>query len=119
MPNSDLTAHRPSLVMRALRLLPVLPTVATLFTTAAMYGALTVPAAAAHVCYPQFITSDFKMAVKASQAREKARADWTKKARAATGTNRLSWKGATDHEWSCTKPALRWKCTVRARPCVA
>ena len=118
MPKSHLTGPA-YIVARSLRVFPVLPTVATLFMSAALYGSLTVPAAATHVCFPQFITSDFKMAFKASKAREKARADWNKKARAATGTNRLSWQGATDKEWSCTKPALRWKCTVRARPCTA
>lgn len=117
MPNSDLTA-RPPLITRILRVIPALPVAATLFASAVTYGSMTMPAVASHACWGQFITSDFKLAFKASQAREKARADWNKKARAATGTNRVSWQGATDREWSCTKPALRWKCRVQARPCV-
>lgn len=118
MPSSDLTAH-PSLATRILRVIPALPVAATLFAATVTYGSLTIPATASHACWGQFITSDFKLAFKASKAREKARADWTKKARAATGTNRLSWQGATDKQVSCTKPSLRWRCTVRARPCAA
>lgn len=100
------------------RPIAVLPTVATLLTSAFMFGSMTVPAVAVHACYSQYITSDYGVAFKISQAREKARASWNKKARAALGTNRVSWQGATDHEWSCTKPALRWKCTGRAKPCL-
>lgn len=117
MPSSDLTA-RPSLATRILRVIPALPLAATLFASAITYGSLTVPAAATHVCYSQFITSDYGYAFKKSQAREKARASWNKKARAALGTNRVSWQGATDHEWSCTK-AIKWRCTGRAKPCLA
>lgn len=121
MSKSRLTTH-PSIMARLLRLirpLAAVPVAATLLTSTLMVGSMTVPAAATHVCYAQFITSDYGVAFKISQAREKARASWNQKARAALGTNRVSWQGATDHEWSCTKPALRWKCTGRARPCLA
>ncbi len=101
-----------------IRAIAVLPTMVTLLTSAFMFGSMTVPAAAAHACYSQYITSDYGVAFKKSQAREKARASWNRKARAATGTNRVSWQTAKGHEWSCTKPALRWKCTGRAYPCV-
>lgn len=103
---------------RLIRSIAVLPFAATLLTSAAIVGTSTVPAAATHACYSQYITSDFKLAIKKSKAREKARASWNAKARAATGTNRLSWQGAKAHEWSCTKQGLRWKCIGRAIPCV-
>jgi len=90
----------------------------TLALAALMLGSAISPATATHACYSYYITSNYGVAFKKSQAREKARADWNKKARAATGINRLSWKGAKAHEWSCTKPALRWRCTGRAIPCV-
>jgi hypothetical protein len=103
---------------RLMRSMAVLPIVATLLTSAAIVGSSTVPAAATHACFSQSITSDFKLAYKKSKAREKARASWNKKAQSATGTTRVNWKWAKGHEWSCTKPALRWKCRGRAFPCV-
>lgn len=99
------------------RSIAVLPIVATLLTSAAMVGSSTMPARATHACYAQYITSDYGLAFKKSKAREKARASWNKKALKALGTTRANWDTATGHEWSCTKPALRWKCIGRAYPC--
>jgi hypothetical protein len=102
------------------RSLAILPMVATLLTSGAFLASSTVPAAATHACYSFTITSDYGVALKKSRAREEARASWNKKARAATGTNRVNWKGAKNHQWDCYKnDGLRWRCTGRAVPCLA
>jgi hypothetical protein len=92
---------------------------------AAPFGALFLlgdasPAAAAHACYDTFIASDVKTGNNAPKARERARASWTEKARKLTGTPRISWAGATDHQWQCEQYESfgRVRCMGRARPCL-
>ncbi len=92
---------------------------AILFAAATAFAMATSPALAKHACYSQRIKSDWGVAFKKSHAREKARKSWNKKAQKATGTTRVNWKWAQGQEWSCTKPALRWKCIGWAYPCVS
>jgi hypothetical protein len=87
----------------------------------ATYAVFDGTAPASAVCYECFVFSDWKKAINAPRAREKARADWDKKARARTGmsTTRMNWKTATDHEWACNQDSIGMvKCRGKARPCI-